>query len=627
MDFKLIYESLSAEEVFVEYRVRGIDHDQVGAEKKFHETLKGEFHNPNLKPTKSHITQNPETELHEINQKIIEIDEILEKLDDYSIRDKRKILIRIAHWRDRAERLIQSFEILPAMSLTLVNALKRVARNLNRDIKRSEAEAATNHDVDTRKLKASGSVHTNSDDLGKAAHSAQLKELERSLEDKFSKKLDQLSENLMKQLQTESRKQRKSDSHSCKSSRSSSDNCNPNHSSDSSTETSDSDLNLTGHSFSIPKRRDKRQPSTWYRRGTHPSKWKISYSGKTDPKSDENVYDFILKLEEHANQDRIPLQELVYLMRNFVTGKAEKFYYILTHKKRNLSWKELRAALLNRFSSLENERAMRRQIRHRTQNSKESFNDYVLDIECINARLQKPLKDYELLDVVLENMNPALRNATCNERFRSLEDLRKVCDNYEKLWSTSGFDPRRMIDSRGKRSVMFVEEVAKPTRSLQSTFNGPSTFCGTQVHTVSSDESDIEIDRSNLIKEVEALHPKMFVVCWNCKDLGHRFVNCPMSTTHTFCRRCGLAGFTVDACIRCQNKELGNVRPNVIKPGEARSEKSQNPTSQLSKVFPKTSPNQTQKKKVVSLYLNVLKEYKIIGVNVNYFVVLAIFAQ
>ena len=266
-----------------------------------------------------------------------------------------------------------------------------------------------------------------------------------------------------------------------------------------------------------------------------------------------------MRLEEHAYQDDIPTHQLVTLMRNFVTDKADKWYYTFIRKNKHTTWRQMKEALLERFSSLEGDREIRKFIRSRTQYPKETFNDYLMEIESANYRLSNPLTEEEILDILLDNMNPALKNATHHMKMNTSSSLRKICDNFERLWNTSGFDPRKIIESRVRRPNLVAQISEEEETTEKSIPHGYKS----------------KYDGNNPPREadpVEAINRTYQIVCWNCKDIRHRFSTCQIERTHTFCEGCGLAGFKVEDCYRCQKKRIqGNVIPNAATAGEHRS--------------------------------------------------------
>lgn len=49
------------------------------------------------------------------------------------------------------------------------------------------------------------------------------------------------------------------------------------------------------------------------------------------------------------------------------------------------------------------------------------------------------------------------------------------------------------------------------------------------------------------------------LVCWNCDENGHRFMDCPKPQAILFCYRCGQKGFSLGNCATCRQRP-GNVQ-------------------------------------------------------------------
>lgn len=143
MEFNLIKDSLSSEELTVEYLVRGLSASQVGIEKSFLEALQKEAENASLKPKLSHITENPNDELNAINEKSVEIDEMVDRAEGSCLLiEQKKLMIKVTHWRDRAQRLGNSYRNLTGLNI-LIRSFERLIRLIKRDIKRIEDAADT----------------------------------------------------------------------------------------------------------------------------------------------------------------------------------------------------------------------------------------------------------------------------------------------------------------------------------------------------------------------------------------------------------------------------------------------------------------------------------------------------
>ena len=201
MESKTLWDSLSPEELEVEYTVRGMSSTQVGVEKKLLESIQKECQNSSLKPKISHITANPEVELDNISQQSIELDKALDLAENSPHSEKRKLLVRILHWRDRAQRLINSFPNLQGTSI-IINSLERLSRYINRDLKKVESVSETQKKGAVPKPSTSKVTENNDSGGGKKSIEDEQpgSEIEIILERRFSKKLDEMSKVFMDQL-------------------------------------------------------------------------------------------------------------------------------------------------------------------------------------------------------------------------------------------------------------------------------------------------------------------------------------------------------------------------------------------------------------------------------------------
>lgn len=60
-----------------------------------------------------------------------------------------------------------------------------------------------------------------------------------------------------------------------------------------------------------------------------------------------------------------------------------------------------------------------------------------------------------------------------------------------------------------------------------------------------------------------AVKENPYIICWNCKDVGHTFIDCPHDLRHKFCFGCGRENVRKPYCFHCQRKLSENFRPSV----------------------------------------------------------------
>lgn len=284
-------------------------------------------------------------------------------------------------------------------------------------------------------------------------------------------------------------------------------------------------------------------------------KWNLYFHGTNQGL---NVHDFVFRMESFANRDRIALAELDAILPRLLRDTAEKWYWIYVRKCPNSTYIQTRHALLKRFSGDDSDKEIRKLIETRRQRFREPFSEFLLDVESYNGRLNYPFSEMELVDLIRGNMDPALQNATLILNFTSTEDLRRVCQRFEKLWartrnnnypSQNTFKPRTNV----------INEISSP---LEEDFFAHSVY--------NSNDSE----RSELLEEfsnsplVEAIHPKPrksismsseqpnsskteLLKCWNCAKSGHSYHDCIQPFRRVFCFGCGRDGFRKPICPNC----------------------------------------------------------------------------
>lgn len=354
-------------------------------------------------------------------------------------------------------------------------------------------------------------------------------------------------------------------------------------------------------------------------------RWNILFDGT----GSMNVTDFIYRIQTMAIDDQYPLEKLPRVMHLYLSGKASNWFWVYKQSNPVATWVEMRDALRLYFSSYESEEETREQIVRRFQGAKESFADFSLEVQMLNGRLTNRLSDRELISRLCHNMHPALRNVTLAHQasIRSIEELRVLCQRFEKLWSQTGYDPKQSYDSQYRRKaqineINFYGDQNLQTRSMspdktpqllnnncscshqqnyhrpsvnqitgsvrqgliesnptcvQSHFNqhGQSTvLCQTPNPSspiLISQDSYLHVDQNSDNHSIEAIHSQNTntnnsspsLICWNCKDLGHRYQDCEKEFQHVFCFGCGAPNIRKPNCLKCQSRLSGNFRSGV----------------------------------------------------------------
>lgn len=145
-------------------------------------------------------------------------------------------------------------------------------------------------------------------------------------------------------------------------------------------------------------------------------------------------------------------------------------------------------------------------------------------------------------------MSTTLRRALWRETFESVDDLLRLCSQYERMCRE---DEKITL----RRRQMRVSEVVNDESWERSQMSIPPSM-----------------QTSNI--RVEAVRPpstsqQEFALCWNCHDIGHVFSQCPQPQSAVFCFTCGMNGVITVTCPKCTlnmrrgQPTVGTARPAI----------------------------------------------------------------
>ncbi|KAH9640775.1 hypothetical protein HF086_000117 [Spodoptera exigua] len=159
---------------------------------------------------------------------------------------------------------------------------------------------------------------------------------------------------------------------------------------------------------------------------------KLKYDGKSCVRS------FIQKVEEFRMSKNITENKMLSSATDIFTGDALHWY-------RNIrgsvgGWNEVLTALKDDFDVPDYDYRMASEIRQRTQGEEENITIYLSIMQGMFSRLTKPLKEDEKLEIILHNIRPSYSNIiAASPNIKSLEDLKLICRNYERIKVRSEF--------------------------------------------------------------------------------------------------------------------------------------------------------------------------------------------
>lgn len=229
---------------------------------------------------------------------------------------------------------------------------------------------------------------------------------------------------------------------------------------------------------------------------------KISFDGNG------SIVKFLKKITDSWEDYNFADRNKIRALGDLLHGKALTFYE--GHEDDWGSWTQCKRALLAAFHSEESEEEVIDKMKTTRMSEQQSLTDYIHEIRATNKQLSDPLSSDTLLRIIKKNMSWKYHSllGTSVNIFLSLGEL----------------------EAAARRADVTVER-EKDRQQKQASFKNFKA-------------SEAEIDL-----EVDAMDDR-FLVCHNCKEMGHRYVNCGKPKRVT-CRKCGMTGFVESNCPKC----------------------------------------------------------------------------
>lgn len=268
-------------------------------------------------------------------------------------------------------------------------------------------------------------------------------------------------------------------------------------------------------------------------------KWKITYDGSG------SISDFLFKVETLCARTRCSDEHLLSNFHVLLEGKAQQWYWLFTKQNRNVTFQTLRHAITKEFGKLETDHEILLKLSSRKQQIKESYDDFHTAIVTENLRLQTPLPDSTIIDIIKRNLNSNLRFLLFNVQTQNLNEFRDTARKAEKVIKETKFQNTSTTNFKNINEVTF---------SLDETedFN----ITDPQIDAIKISDRKTKYDYSN-------------IQCWNCMSLGHSYIYCSQEIRKPFCFKCGTKGVLTPAC---PNKHMfqGNRKVGELATGDTR---------------------------------------------------------
>lgn len=247
-------------------------------------------------------------------------------------------------------------------------------------------------------------------------------------------------------------------------------------------------------------------------------KWNISYDGT------ENVHDFLFKVKTLQKRYDYPLEQVIASFHVLVKGKAETWFWFYLRQKPNTTFAQLEKALIKEFGKLENDCDKIIRMLERRQQPKESFDDFYTVLVTMNSRLDTPMDDDKLIELIKNNSKEALGNL---------------------LFGTENFNLDHLRDSARKAEKYLLRQQSNKIQTAVKPKVGELEFSDQ----IEDQEQDLDVSALNFNdKRNKRVIDTSKFKCWNCDQTGHSFYECPSDKRSLFCFRCGEKNVTTPKC-------------------------------------------------------------------------------
>ncbi|XP_065358730.1 uncharacterized protein LOC135952646 [Calliphora vicina] len=257
------------------------------------------------------------------------------------------------------------------------------------------------------------------------------------------------------------------------------------------------------------------------------AKWGVKFDGTNKT---INVQEFIFRVGALRRDYSCTDNELLRSFHILLEGPALDWYWDYRKIVHINTWEELEKALLAQYRRFEQEHEIQMRILNRRQLPQETFDEFYNAVIKLRNQQQNPYVEEQIVEIMRGNLKPSLAQMMFSVRLKTLSEFCREVRRAENLLANQ----RQMY----QRSAQRVNEL----------------YC-------------VEDEQSLIDLEVDGIRSTSHYTCWNCKVVGHSFMDCPEPITRTFCFRCGRENVVAPKCPKCQ----GNRPRNPSRTGEARS--------------------------------------------------------
>lgn len=174
--------------------------------------------------------------------------------------------------------------------------------------------------------------------------------------------------------------------------------------------------------------------------------------------------DFIANIERFRDSEPISDAQLFRILLAVLKGRAASWFN--QWKREWQTWDYLKEAIKSTYLSTALRKSLLEQAQGRMQDNGKPFSDFVASLRTIFDHMYPPLLLHDQIEIVIENMLPALLQRFDGETFNSYEELIYRVTNYQGCWEratrTRGEVPKVCNDGRQVQDKNTAKKHGKP---------------------------------------------------------------------------------------------------------------------------------------------------------------------
>lgn len=304
--------------------------------------------------------------------------------------------------------------------------------------------------------------------------------------------------------------------------------------------------------------------------------WKVYFTGETTLGKDEHsVNDFITLVNLHKTANNIS-DENMFRNIGLLLRKSALSWYIGDY--RNIrTWSEFIVRFRQKYLSDNSNFEILSEIENRTQQRNEDAATYINDMINRFRSMPTALSEVHQCHIVQRNLNKANAMKLADKRYHSIVDLEKACRNIESMRKhlklNTPFEERtdKFPKFKPRPHVAAIEhsdscesEEEEHGFSIDDDFEGECDAISTRHQKGKPLKFSSNVNKPPVKEAIKKV--KKETKCFNCRQTGHWFMECPAERTRMFCFRCGRDDITTPECPVCSPKNAPSGSPRTEEP-------------------------------------------------------------